>query len=113
MSTSKRDLSNLIKNVYDDSTLDTLRALDQNLLTLMKQNHDFKNIEILQYERVPLKPGSPQSRIRVDLLKNGVKGFFFLSEELVTRFEESNEIRKELNGVMNQIKSAFMPSTPK
>jgi hypothetical protein len=111
MSTGKRDLGSLIKNVYDDSTLDTLRALDQNLLTLMSHNHEFKHIEINQYERVPIKPGSPQSRIRVDVSKNGVKSYFFLSEELVTRFEESNEIRQELIGVMNQIKSAF--STPK
>jgi hypothetical protein len=108
MNSSKRDLGNLIKNVYDDSTIDTLRQLDSNLLTMMKQIQDLKNVEIHKYERVPLKPGSPQSRIRVDISKNGVKSFFFLSEELVTRFEESNDIRKELVGVLNQIKSAFI-----
>jgi hypothetical protein len=113
MTMSKRDLRSLIKNVYDDSTIDTLRALDSNLLTLMSHNQDYKNIEINQYERVPLKPGSPQSRIRVDISKNGVKSFFFLSEELVTRFEESNDIRRELINVMNQIKAAFLPVTKK
>jgi hypothetical protein len=46
MNSSKRDLGNLIKNVYDDSTIDTLRQLDSNLLTMMKQIQDLKNVDI-------------------------------------------------------------------
>jgi hypothetical protein len=102
-----RDLMSLIKNVYDDTTLDTLRALDSNLITLMRQNHDFKGIEINKYERVPLKPGSSQSRIRVDISRNGMKGFFFLSDELMSKLEESNEIRKELTSILGQIRAAI------
>lgn len=74
---SRRDLMSLIKNIYDDATLDTLRALDSNLITLMSRNLDFQNVEITQYERLPVKPNSMQSHIRVDVSKKGIKGSFF------------------------------------
>jgi hypothetical protein len=98
---------NFIKNIYDESTTDTLRTLNQNLITLIKHNPDFHHIEIIQFERVPIKTGSPKSHIRVDVVKNGAKGSFFISEDFVTHLEESSEIRQDLLTVMKQIKSAL------
>lgn len=97
----------LIKNIYDDSTLDTLRALDQNLRALMGHNPDYKGIEVTQYERVPATAANPKSQIRVDVLYKDTKGHFFISEEFVTKLEESNEIRKELSTMLKQIKMAL------
>lgn len=105
----RRDIANLSKNIYDDSTLDTLRALDSNLITLMSRNPDFKNVQINRYERVPLKPNSPQSQIRVDVSREGRKGFFFLSDDLMTRLE-GNDIHHELLEVMKKIKTALQPN---
>jgi hypothetical protein len=96
-----------IKNIYDDSTLDTLRALDENIRALMHHNPDFAHVEIHQYERMPIKAGSPKSHIKVDVSRQNVKGVFYLSEELVTRLEESNEIRQELTNILKQIKVAL------
>ena len=104
----KRDEANLIRNIYDDSTIDTLRALDQNILTLMSHNPEYAHIEIHYYERVPVKAGTPQSHIRVDISKNGKAGHFFLTEEFINRLEESDDIRKELVNVMKKIKIALM-----
>jgi hypothetical protein len=104
---SNTDDAQFIKNVYDEATLDTLMALNQNIRALIKHNPDFHHIEINHFERQPIKPGSSQSHIRVDVSRNGVKRFFFLSEDFITRLEESSEIRKELHTVMKQITAAL------
>jgi hypothetical protein len=104
---NNRDLISLIKNVYDDSTIDTLRQLDQNLRTLMTQNPELAHIEINQYERMPIAKGGSKSQIRVDVSKKGVKGCFFISEDVVTRLEESDNIKRELHEIMNQIRGAL------
>lgn len=102
-----RDLISLIKNVYDDSTIDTLRQLDQNLIAMMKQNPDLAHIEIKQYERMPISKGAAKSHVRVDVTKKEMKGFFYLSEDVVTRLEESDDIRAELQGILKQIRGAL------
>jgi hypothetical protein len=103
----RRDFSSLIKNIYDDTTLDTLRALDSNLITLMSRIIDYKNVQMKGYERVPVKPGSPQSHIRVDVAKDAIRGHFFLTEDFLTRLEEKSEIRHELEEVLKKIKMAL------
>ena len=103
----KRNDANLIKNVYDDSTIDTLRALDQNITTMMHHNPDYKNIILISYERVPVKPGASASHIKVVVAKNEKSGIFYLTEEFLNRLEESNEIRQQLATVMKQVKMSL------
>jgi hypothetical protein len=104
----KRDPQNLIKNVYDDSTIDTIRQMDQNITALMHHNPDFKDVELTHYERMPVKPGSPQSQIRVDVSRKDKTGYFFLSEDLITKLEESNNIRNELQSILKKIQMALL-----
>lgn len=97
----------LIKNVYDEETLDAIKSFDHNVYALMHHNPIFKDVQIDLYTRTPNKAGNTQSEIRVDVSKNGIKGFFFLSEEFITRINEGEEIRSQLLKGLNQIKEAL------
>jgi hypothetical protein len=101
---SNRDKMSLIKNVYDDETLDAIKSLDQNVNALMHHNPIYKDVMLDQYTRVPLTPGSSDSQIRMDVSKAGKRGFFFLSEAFIVRLNESEEIRSQLIDVMKRIK---------
>ena len=99
-----RDIMSLIKNVYDEETVDAIKSLDQNLLALMHHNPVFRNVQLDLYTRVPVKPGSSESQIRVDVSRAGSKGSFFLAEDFMIRLNEGEEIRSQLISVMNRIK---------
>jgi hypothetical protein len=102
-----RDVTRLIKNVYDDETLDAIKSFDQNVLALMHHNPIFKHVELDQYARVPVKVGSSDTHIRVDVSRGGVKAFIFLTETYITRINEGEEIRSQLLEAMNRIKVAL------
>jgi hypothetical protein len=101
---SQRDIMSLIKNVYDDETLDAIKSLDQNLNALMHHNPIYKNVQMDQYIRAAIKEGGSETQIRVDVSRAGVRGFFFLSEAFIARLNESEEIRSQLIDVMKKIK---------
>ena len=101
---SNRDIMSLIKNVYDDETLDAIKSLDQNINALMHHNPIYKDVVLDLYTRMPVKPGGSDTQIRVDISKSGKRGFFFLSEAFVERLNEGEEIRSQLIDVMKRIK---------
>ncbi|GEM_PF-5222330 len=99
-----RDVMSFIQNVYDEETLDAIKAFDPNVLALMHHNPIFKDVQIDLYTRVPIKADSPASHIRVDISIKGKKSFIFLSEDFITRMNEGEEIRSQLLDAMNRIK---------
>lgn len=104
---AKSGYDNIFKNIYDDSTLDTLRALHSSIIAVMRRNKDFKDYEITLYERVPIKPGAAESHIRVNVSKNGVSKSCFLKEDFITKVEDSEDIRPHVATVMDKLKSLF------
>ncbi len=102
-----RDTMRLIKNIYDEETVDAIKSLDQNLQALMHHNAPFKQIQVLLYTRVPIKPGSQETHIRMDVSRGTEKASLFLTEDFMQKLNESHEIRGQLLHVMNRITLLF------